>query len=73
MVPLSHMSSGGLVWRWRTTADPHRPAGHRIAHPLAARAGDCCELLAQGRNGNRLVEFADGLRVVAPFYATRAA
>lgn len=48
-----------LVWRWRTTADPCRPPGHRITHPLAARAGQVCRLVAQGANGNRLIEFED--------------
>jgi hypothetical protein len=62
-----------LVWRWRSCADPNRPPGHRIAHPLADRFGHPCVLLAQGRNGNRLVEFADGHRVIAPLYATRRA
>jgi hypothetical protein len=63
-----------LVWRWRTCADPSRPPGHRIPHPLADRVGDRCVLLAQSpRNGNRLVEFEDGFRVVAPLYATRVA
>lgn len=61
-----------LVWRWRTCADPNRPAGtERIPHPLADRAGQSCTLIAQGRNGNRLVRFGDGLLVVAPLYATR--
>lgn len=62
-----------LIWRWRTCADPDRPPGHRIPHPLAHRAGTRCELIAQGRNGNRLVQFEDGFRVVAPLYATRKA
>lgn len=59
------------VWLWRQTTDPNRPKSPRrlIAHPLAARKGEPCRVLAQGRNGNRLVEFADGYRVVAPFYA----
>lgn len=60
-----------LVWRWRTVADPRRPHGAgRIPHPLADRAGHACRLICQGRNGNRLVEFEDGFRVVAPLYAT---
>jgi hypothetical protein len=62
-----------LIWRWRTLADPDRPVGHRIAHPLASRAGQSCTLVCQGRNGNRLVQFDDGHQVVAPFYATRSA
>lgn len=73
-----------LVWRWRTVQDPNRPhpvsntAGHtelsrRIDHPLADRAGTMCRLIAQGRNGNRLIEFDDGFRTVAPVYATRGA
>jgi hypothetical protein len=74
--------SAVLVWRWRTAQDPDRPhpksttRGHaalarRIAHPLAGRVGQRCRLLAQGSNGNRLVEFEDGFRTVAPLYATR--
>jgi hypothetical protein len=62
-----------LVWPWRTVADPNLP-GERISHPLAGRFGDPCRLVCEGRKGgnrNRLVEFADGLRVVAPLYATR--
>lgn len=73
-----------LVWRWRTCADPNRPTPKQcealgiprlpnIAHPLASRFGERCTLIAQGRNGNRLVEFEDGYQVVAPLYATRAA
>lgn len=63
-----------LVWRWRTCADPSRPPPARIPHPLADRFGRRCVLLAQSpTNGNRLVEFEDGLRVIAPLYATRAA
>lgn len=73
-----------LVWRWRTVADPDAPpaallpAGvkaRRIAHPLADRFGHRCRLLVQSpsnSNRNRLVIFDDGLRVVAPQYATRA-
>lgn len=75
MSPLSLFegSETVLVWRWRTSADPNRPPGHRIPHPLADRAGQSCRLIAQGRNGNRLIEFEDGFRTVAPFYATRSA
>lgn len=73
-----------LVWRWRNSADPDQPSRTQtkreelphapaIPHPLADRFGNPCVLLAQGRNGNRLVEFTDGHRVVAPLYATRAA
>lgn len=73
-----------LVWRWRTCSDPNRPTPAqcralgippvpRIPHPHAARFGEPCTLIAQGSNGNRLVEFADGFRTVAPLYATRVA
>lgn len=63
-----------LMWRWRTCADPSLPPGARIPHPLADRCGTRCRLLAQSpTNGNRLVEFEDGFRVVAPLYATRVA
>lgn len=63
----------GLVWRWRTCADPNRPRGAgRIAHPLAARAGQACREVCRGRNGNRLLAFDDGFLVVAPYYAAAA-
>jgi hypothetical protein len=63
-----------VVWRWRTVADPNRPVGAaRIPHPLAERAGQRCRLICQGSNGNRLVEFEDGFRTVAPLYATCSA
>lgn len=76
------MSDLTHVWRWVTVADPNRPSpasttrGHarlarRITHPLAARCGQPCRVLARGRNGNRLIEFADGYKVVAPFWAAR--
>lgn len=69
------------VWRWATIADPWRPKERmddappprRIVSPLAPRCGQLCRVLAQGSNGNRLIEFADGYRVVAPFYAVRRA
>lgn len=68
------------VWLWRTTRDPNRPHPSQadelviprpraIPHPLAERSRERCRVLAQGRNGNRLIEFADGHRVVAPYYA----
>ncbi len=74
-----------LLWRWRAATDPNQPSRAQtkreglshapcIAHPLADRFGQRCGLLAQSRtNGNRLVEFEDGYRVVSPLYATRAA
>lgn len=68
------------VWRWKTTADPDQPGPRqvrdapRIAHPLAARAGNGCRVLARsGTNGNVLIEFSDGHRVVAPRHAIRRA
>lgn len=64
---------GVMTWRWRTCADPNRPAKtERIAHPLAGRFGQECEIVAQGRNGNRLLRFDDGFLVVAPLYAARS-
>lgn len=57
------------VWRWRTSADPNRPPGHRIAHPLAHRHGQSVRRICQGRNGNVLMEFEDGFRTVAPRYS----
>lgn len=62
-----------LVWKWRTCADPNRPRNgphaRRIAHPLADRVGHPVRELCRGENGARLLEFDDGLRVVAPFYS----
>ena len=59
-----------MIWRWRTCADPNRPAKtERIPHPLAHRHGQACEIVAQGRNGNRLLRFDDGFLVVAPLYS----
>jgi hypothetical protein len=49
----------GYVWFWRKF--------------LGERKGQPCRRICQGRNGNVLVEFADGFRVVAPRYATRRA
>lgn len=71
-------AAGGLVWWWATCADPNRPrdgehAG-RIPHPLADRRRQPCRLVCESpTNGNRLVEFEDGFRTVAPRYATRLA
>lgn len=48
-----------LVWHWRKF--------------LPARKGQACRRVCQGRNGNVLVEFRDGFRVVAPRYAVRKA
>jgi len=69
-----------LVWRWGTVADPDAPGpkqvrnAPRIPSPLADRVGQRCILSAQSpTNGNRLVEFEDGFRVVAPLWATRTA
>lgn len=46
-----------LVWHWRKF--------------LGDRKGQPCRRICQGRNGNVLVEFEDGFRVVAPRYAVR--
>lgn len=60
-----------LVWRWRRVRDPNRPRtpARWIVHPLAGRLGWPCREVARGANGARLLEFEDGLRVVAPFYS----
>ncbi|WCB94456.1 hypothetical protein DSM104299_03193 [Baekduia alba] len=67
-----------LVWRWKTVRDPDRPfetehakwgKPRSIPHPLAERAGQPVRELCRGANGSRLLEFEDGLRVVAPFYS----
>lgn len=55
-------------WRWRTIANPW-PGPARVAHPLAHRVGDPVREICRGRNGNALLEFADGQRVVAPWRA----
>ena len=47
------------VWFWRKF--------------LGDRKGRPCRRICQGRNGNVLVEFDDGYRVVAPRYAIRKA
>jgi hypothetical protein len=49
----------GYVWFWR------KFHGDRKGQP--------CRRVCQGRNGNVLIEFPDGFRVVAPRYATRRA
>lgn len=61
------------VWRWRTCADPWRPAGHRIAHPYASRVGQRCRVLARGRLNSVLIEFDDGFRSAVSRYAVRKA
>ena len=40
---------------------------------LGDRNGQACRVLCRGRNGNILVEFADGYLVVTPRYAVRRA
>lgn len=68
------------TWRWRTTANPWRPArdqckalkiaaAKKIPHPLAARHGQVAREVCRGRNGNALFEFEDGFRTVAPWRA----
>jgi len=47
------------VWFWRKF--------------LGERKGTRCRRICQGRNGNVLIEFADGYRTVAPRYAIRKA
>lgn len=59
------------VWRWRTIADPFSPVGGRVEHPLSARVGHLCRVVARGRMNSVLVEFQDGTRVVASRYAVR--
>jgi hypothetical protein len=55
-------------WRWRTIRNPW-PGPERVPHPLADRRGQVVRELCRGRNGNALLEFEDGLRVVAPWRA----
>lgn len=52
------------TWRWSTTK-------LGINEQLIGRKNALCKLLATGRNGNVLVEFADGYRVIAPRWAIR--
>lgn len=66
-------------WRWGTIADPWMPSPvrcrelgikhRRVPHPLAARIGEPVREICRGRNGNALLEFEDGTRVVAPWRA----
>lgn len=58
-------------WAWRTTASPWPNGPTRVPHPLADRDGRPVRELARGRNGNALLEFDDGLQVVAPWRAAR--
>lgn len=46
-----------LVWHWRKFHGD--------------RKGMACRRVCQGRNGNALIEFEDGFRVVAPRHAVR--
>lgn len=57
-------------WHWRTVRNPG-PGPKRIPHPLAARLGQPVREVCRGRNGNALLEFADGFRTVAPWRAAR--
>jgi hypothetical protein len=65
------VSEGTRTWQWGTVANPWWPAigPKRIAHPLADRRGQVVRELCRGRNGNALLEFEDGTRVVAPWRA----
>lgn len=62
------MSARVRRWRWRTVRNPW-PGAERVAHPLAARAGQPVREVCRGRNGNALLEFEDGTRTVAPWRA----
>lgn len=55
------------VWRWVRTK------WGWLAPELRGRKGELCTVFARGKDGKRGVEFADGYRVVAPFYAVRKA
>ncbi|MFW6030984.1 MAG: hypothetical protein ACOC9T_00205 [Myxococcota bacterium] len=54
-------------YEWRWTQTRYGP----LAAWLPERKGEACDVVARGRNGSVLVEFADGRRVVAPRYAVR--
>jgi hypothetical protein len=43
----------------------------RLKKWLPERYGEPCRVLARGRNGNTLVEFADGFRVVGTRWCVR--
>ena len=62
-------------WRWRRVKDPYRPIegehSRYIPSPFAHRFGDALREVARGRNGNLLIEFEDGERVVAPRHTIR--
>lgn len=75
-----HLAAWPHEWRWARVRDPCRPfeceharwgTPRYIPHPLADRVGQPCRVLARGRNGNLLIEFEDGYRVVAPRHAIR--
>jgi hypothetical protein len=62
---MTGVETASHTWRWRKTRyGPLDPA-------VAARAGEPCRVFARGRDGKVGVEFADGLRVVAPRWAIR--
>lgn len=75
-----HLEAWPYAWRWARVQDPCQPfertharwgTPRYIVHPLAHRVGHACRVLARGRNGNLLIEFEDGHRVVAPRHAIR--
>jgi hypothetical protein len=55
------------LWQWawaRTSFGPFVPW-------LQGRKGEACTVICQGRDGKRLVRFADGHEVVALHFAVR--
>ena len=62
--------ASGPVWRWRTVRNPW-PGPPRVPHPFAGRVGQSVRVLCRGANGNLLLEFPDGVRVVAPRWSIR--
>ena len=62
------MNNYPYVWYWRKWP---RDSWHNIACEESRYKGMFCKVLCRGRNGNILVEFADGYQVVTPRHAVR--
>ena len=54
-----------MTYFWRWTRTKYGP----LAPELRGRFRQPCRVFARGKDGKVGVEFADGFRVVAPFYA----
>ena len=56
------------TWRWRNVRNPW-PGPKMVPSPHADRCGEPVRVVCRGSNGNELMVFADGVRVVAPWRA----